>query len=393
MLAPHRQGSTKNNPFVWAPPGFQLAYDKVDSLYSCALLTIALCVQPSRSCARDFVRRNFTEISPYLQGLGLSLFSGRLFFHCEGAFDIRMSSFTAGDLCVDQDKVVVLKEDMTVEEGLHLLTEANILSAPICTSDGRWVGLVDHLDILFWAMKVSTAPIASKSDASSEDITKDTVGTVMARMHEFSFAQLGDDISNLSQLNPFRTVKRSAPLDDLLAIFGDGAHRVVVTDEEGTPIHILTQSRVLKHLNNYPDRLGGSRNKSLKELGLISPVVSCKRSELAVTAFRRMMQHRVSALAVTEEDGELVGNISSTDIKLMRQFQYDALLDSVEDYLKVSRPLGGSLVACTDVCTLADAVRQMVERHVHRVYVVDEAKKAIGIVTLSDVLRIVSAFH
>lgn len=303
-----------------------------------------------------------------------------------------MSAFTAGDLCVEQEKVVVLQDTMTVEEGLHLLTEASILSAPICTSEGRWIGLVDHLDILFWAMKVSTATLSADDKEVSQDLTKDTVGIAMQRMQEFSFAQLGDDISNLSQLNPFRTVKSDAPLAEVFSIFGEGAHRVVVTNGEDTPIHVLTQSRVLKHLNSYPNRLGVSANKSLAELGLLAPVVSCKKSELAVTAFRRMMQHHVSALAVTEEDGELVANISATDVKLVRQFQYDALLTSVAEYLTASRPLGGSLVACTDSCTLADAVRQMVERRVHRVYVVDEAKKAVGIVTLSDVLRIVSSF-
>ena len=50
----------------------------------------------------------------------------------------------------------------------------------------------------------------------------------------------------------------------------------------------------------------------------------------------------------------------------------------------------GHCIASHTVCVLAQILRKLVENHLHRLYIVDEATKPVGVVTLTDILRVVT---
>jgi CBS domain-containing protein len=114
-------------------------------------------------------------------------------------------------------------------------------------------------------------------------------------------------------------------------------------------------------------------------------------------------------VALVNDAGKLAGNFSATDLKVRihtphglqslvgtlssrcienEQGLYDEtmpkLLDTAEDYLEKFSP-SSLKPACVRLdTTVADAVKTMVEDHVHRLWVIDDDFKPTGVITMTD---------
>jgi CBS domain-containing protein len=118
-----------------------------------------------------------------------------------------------------------------------------------------------------------------------------------------------------------------------------------------------------------------------------------------------MLQNHVSALPVVNGRGSCVGVISATDILSLTQELEDELLalSKAKDYMRqrVAERLANSEMATERVqevmtrevvriepgATLAAAAATMVRHHVHRVMVIDDEQRLVGIVSTMDVMR------
>src|SRR5688572_17497998 len=103
-----------------------------------------------------------------------------------------------------------------------------------------------------------------------------------------------------------------APISFILAYmycrFAMGVHRVVVLNELDAPLGVVSQGDVLAKQTEYASSmLGDNLRKSLASLGFLKPVLSVEKTELAINAFVKMHNSKVSALAVTEN-----GRVSTT---------------------------------------------------------------------------------
>lgn len=116
-------------------------------------------------------------------------------------------------------------------------------------------------------------------------------------------------------------------------------------------------------------------------------VLTCRRETPIQDVARTMSENDVSALVVVSEGGHMIGLISRTDLVNARLY---------EQYWKHWRGLTAGHIMVTDVVavhagdSMQDASRLMMERHIHRVVVVEEAGegvKPIGIVSVTDVVR------
>jgi hypothetical protein len=127
-------------------------------------------------------------------------------------------------------------------------------------------------------------------------------------------------------------------------------------------------------------------------------------------AVQLMSEHHVSALAVVDADGVLVGEINEQDL-MVRESGFDAgpyvmFLDSVI-YLRnplqwdkqVHQVLGSSVGevmgshphTCSAATTLPAAARQLHDRSTQRLFVLDDARKPTGVLTRGDVVRALAA--
>ena len=150
-------------------------------------------------------------------------------------------------------------------------------------------------------------------------------------------------------------------------------------------------------------------DRSVAEV-MSSPVLSVRAETPLQEAVKLMSDHHVSGLAVVGEAGDLVGELTETDL-MVRESGFDAgpyvmLLDAVI-YLRnplewdrqVHQVLGSTVAdvmskdshTCQATAALPAAARQLHDRSTQRLFVVDEGHRPVGVLTRGDVVRALAA--
>jgi CBS domain-containing protein len=140
----------------------------------------------------------------------------------------------------------------------------------------------------------------------------------------------------------------------------------------------------------------------VRELVTISP------GDTVREALELMLENRVSALPVVNGRGRCVGVVSTTDILnltqeleeqivalgsakgVAHQLLIDRLSQSDLATETVQAVMTQEVVHVRPGATIAQAAREMVRHHVHRVIVTDDEQRLVGIVSAMDVLRALS---
>ncbi|KAK9901266.1 hypothetical protein WJX75_003216 [Coccomyxa subellipsoidea] len=220
------------------------------------------------------------------------------------------------------------------------------------------------------------------------------------------------------------------------AIFGGSAthrvvHRVALFDKESKITHIISQSDIASFLYEHRQLLGGLGHKTAKELGWANlPVITVRPDTAAIEALTLMADKGIAGVGVVSEEGALIGNFSFSDLRAMCAEHFSSMALPVAEFLalehgteywgaaagvkqtseepvspvspaarfaangelrqrlpSVGHKVGQALVLATPNDTFAQILEKLVTRHLHRLYVVDEMTRPVGIVTLTDILR------
>lgn len=93
-------------------------------------------------------------------------------------------------------------------------------------------------------------------------------------------------------------------------------HRCVVLDRASENVYsVLTQSTVIEFLDEFLYAFGVGK-QTLKELDLgFKTVYTCTKTDSVKDAFTKIVELGVSCIAVVDDDEQLIGKISTTDIK------------------------------------------------------------------------------
>jgi CBS domain-containing protein len=143
---------------------------------------------------------------------------------------------------------------------------------------------------------------------------------------------------------------------------------------------------------------------------MTTPVLSVTSDSPLQDAVKLLSDHHISGLPVVNGDGVLVGELSEQDL-MVRESGFDAgpyvlLLDAVI-YLRnplnwtkevhqvlgstVGEVMNAKVHTCSAELPLPAAARQLHEGSTQRLFVVDGAKKPIGVLTRGDVVRALAA--
>jgi CBS domain-containing protein len=114
----------------------------------------------------------------------------------------------------------------------------------------------------------------------------------------------------------------------------------------------------------------------------IDPIVVHPEA-MASEAERLLKTYRVSGLPVVDE-GEVKGVISQVDLMVAHSSE---MIGANWDRLRVRHLMSAPAVTVHADATVADAAREMLSRHIHRLVVVDDAGAPVGVVTPLDLLR------
>ena len=96
-----------------------------------------------------------------------------------------------------------------------------------------------------------------------------------------------------------------------------------------------------------------------------------------------LKSYRISGLPVVQ-DGALIGVLSQTDLLNARSSE---LIGANWERVRVRHLMSRPAVTVHLNTSVERAARLMLEKHIHRLVVVDEEEEPIGVVTSSDLLR------
>jgi len=288
--------------------------------------------------------------------------------------------------------LVLLEHNATVANALQTLARENILSAPVVLAASAedsesdvYLGIFDALTLLrrVYSEMASTLPkdvSADECDRKLEQLLAAYGPKLLVTVcseDDVDFVPRGLEGQNLHELvsNAFFRIPRHP------------VHRVAVFSADGRVRHVISQSDVVRFIVKHIDQLGVLKDEPVESFGWASAHVLCVLEETrASEAFRQMILHGVSSVGITRaKDGAVVGNLSASDLRGLQTKDFVRFASSAINF--ISQP--PRVFTCKKYHTLEHLLRMLVDTHVHRVYIVDEHQRPTGIVTLTDILRLV----
>jgi len=308
----------------------------------------------------------------------------------------------AEDFAIDKPKkdlpiFVCYKTDRVVDVWKGLVKH-NFLSCPVVLKDeAKYYGFIDLVDIVKYIIQhFGPSNILGKEKdfwdlvAEEKDFSTKTVNDVMT--------------FPLTKRNPFHPVSEGY---SALAVFEPLAreqalHRVPVVDKDRQIFNLVTQFQVLAFLKTNLAVLGDKKDKPLKLCQhMFKDVVSVTAESTAIDAFNLMVEKNITGVAVLDKDGRLHGALSLRDMKLI---SYDARLfwrlqQTINNFTlklkaewaaKHERP--HAVVTAKGANTIGEVINLLADNKIHRIFIVDDDRKPIGVASLKDLLLEILSF-
>lgn len=294
------------------------------------------------------------------------------------------------DIVPAGQQVMTFGSHDTVETVVRKLAERSVLSAPVIDSKTKQIiGFVDVLDVL--AHVVRAAP-NGKELAANNLKALEMAGRNLA-LEEVHY------VVNASGRDAAVTVHAKAPLTELVQLFAKGVHRVAVTADAGvdSPISaVVSQSSFVSWISPHlrEGKLKELGNKSIATLSLVTgKVVGVAQDAPVISLLSTLNKSGCGAVAVVDRDGKLAGNFSAADVRGLFQEKFPSFLAEVQVYLQDHAPASLQPTVVRPDHTLDSVVKSIVEQKVHRVWVIDAEYRPIGVITLTDIVKLILNFQ
>ncbi|WP_421866515.1 EAL domain-containing protein [Motiliproteus sp.] len=173
---------------------------------------------------------------------------------------------------------------------------------------------------------------------------------------------------------PVQTINASASLDEAAHHFkGSGIRHLLVTDDQGKQLGILSQSDIVRHQD-------AEYFVHMSEVQSILPnraPLQISQSEQLATAVTTMRDHQSDCIVITEQQ-QPVGMLTERD--LVRLIAEDKMGSALSD--EISKPL----ICIPATMTLLAARSLMDRRNIRHLGVTDQSGNLIGLISFADIL-------
>ncbi|XP_020227441.1 SNF1-related protein kinase regulatory subunit gamma-like PV42a [Cajanus cajan] len=362
--------------------------------------------------------------------------------HMQRSESMRLKEKKVKDLMVEKRRLVEVPYTASLAHTMHTLVANKVAAVPVAAPPGQWIGaggsmivesdkqtgavrkhyigMVTMLDIV---AHIAGDDHLSCGDNVTEDLDQklsDPVSSIIGH----SFEGL-----SLWTLNP------NTSLLDCMEVLSKGVHRAMVPVdgqeleenvsagvelvESASSYLMLTQMDVLRFLNDRARELQSILSRSVQDLGANTEQIYAitDRTKLvhAIKCLKAAMLNAVpivKASNVGEDDHKqhingrcrkLIGTFSATDLR-------GCYLATLKSWLGISalafteevassplyresdmqnRGYRRELVTCYGESPLSEVIEKAVTKHVHRVWVVDQEGLLVGVVSLTDIIRVI----
>lgn len=231
------------------------------------------------------------------------------------------------------------------------------------------------------------------SKASSQNLT-----ARVARFHFMENMNIASLLTRSSWHEGMFTLTHDATLWDAALLLSSKAHRVVILDQHRHAVNVIGQATLVQAILGGEDevsKLSDCLNRSLAMLNIPpTNVVYVNASLPASAVLKTMLDHKVRAVAVENDSGQLVSAVSTTDVKVFCRgpMKLDLLdepcLSFLMDIRQSCTDITQTIFSITSAATLKATIQQFYTERIHRLFVSDEAGKACGVISYTDVIRV-----
>eukprot|EP00808_Paulinella_micropora_P011475 g42089.t1 len=285
------------------------------------------------------------------------------------------------------DEIITLSHSERVSDAMDILSENNILSAPVLLSasiedheSGNYLGMASVQSILYYLVRDQPENLSEFWDRRLITVVdKDDIGVILSFEEE----------------NPIADLVRTAFFSSHDAVHRDTeprtyVHRVAIFKEDGSISGIVSQTDVIRHIYHS---LASKRSlisfweTTVNELGMgLTAPKTVHETDRTWDSFRVLSQSGLSGLGVVDEEGRLVANLSASDLRSLKASEVERLKLPLKEFLK---PEAKSVVSIETSASLLECMKKLVYDKVHRVYVVDKKGAPTGVITLTDLLHLI----
>uniref|UniRef100_A0A7S2TLT4 CBS domain-containing protein n=1 Tax=Lotharella oceanica TaxID=641309 RepID=A0A7S2TLT4_9EUKA len=324
-----------------------------------------------------------------------------------------LDTVRVGEAVAAPSELHTIDGQQSIAAALRKLEMYKVLSLPVVTttrSSSKYLGTVSAADILLHLL------FSEQFISALEELEKE----------KLSIKDFGHDIDDILQ-KPVKSllgqrpeskllflVGPGAPLSTVVGHFAQGVHRVLVgTRSEAPSKHrLFSQSDAVRYLRRHltHELVAPTARLTLEELGLAAApqtMVTVSANDTALKAFQTLMSTRwtrkssfnstaddkcvwdLSALPVLDSKSRVVGTVSQSDLRGMAAENLHELLLPVLSFCEKragkKKPDTHHQVTVTPETTIGESISKVVDRRVHRAWIVDDGRLA-GVLSLTDIL-------
>ncbi len=309
----------------------------------------------------------------------------------------------------EQSNIIELDSNLSPMDAASILWKKNIVGAPVWDDKTKkYIGFFELRDIL--SVVIASSKLDNGETEANAGDNKGGGGVNLNCFDEHMVKELdGADkngkrifadvlptqksISYLAARNSFAFCTPDATLVDVCECLNrKHSHRVPILNEEGKCQNIISQSALIKYIFDNCPREKLQENIMDSEIPYKKDVVTVLDTASATDAFTLLDNKRLSGIAVVDEDGKLVGNTSARDIKLAAIDEGKTAMDTdILSYLAKVRQAVPQRKERYPSChvhedvTVAHVIELLAKTGYHRVFVVDEEVRPIGVISVTDI--------
>ncbi len=281
--------------------------------------------------------------------------------------------------------------ETSVEEIARLLIENNISAVPIVEDDDRIVGVVSEADLIFKKMFPSLMTMIYHYGSY---LSAETYYQEEKKMR----ARKAEDAMSSEVID----VEEATPVEKIIRIMEENKIKRVFVTSEGKLVGVVSKldilrcltgpcEEVIKKLRTFPERAEKVSDVMSK------PVISAITSDSLDSVVKTLLDNRISGLPVVNEEEEVIGILSESDLihwvkkhtpalNYWREREHFLKALKVLAARKVSDIMTSPAITVEEEASLEEAAAIMNEKKVKRLPVVRE-NKLVGIVTRADIVK------
>ncbi|KAL8464683.1 hypothetical protein ACS0TY_034260 [Phlomoides rotata] len=333
------------------------------------------------------------------------------------------------DLITHKRRLVEVPYTASLADTLNALMANRVWATPVAAPPGHWIGaggsMIIESDKQTGAARKHYIGMVTMLDVLAH-IGGDDGGDFDRRMQVPVSSIIGHCLESLS----LWTLNSNTGLIDCMEVFSKGIHRALVpvdgqTDnvagvelvELASSYHMVTQMDVVKYLKAHENEVRGILARPVGEVGAVSDVVfGVFDKTKVIDAIRCMNTASLNAVPIVQSNGgvmedhgqlingkdrKLVGTFSATDLRgcplsLLRSCLQLGVVDFINKLSEIPlhdhsgfRNSTKELITCCAESRLGEVVDKVVNHHVHRAWVVDESGMLSGLISLTDIIRVI----